>query len=91
MITTLTMDKAGRVVLPRAVREELQLAAGDALELHSSEQEIVLRPALGKVQMYKKQGVWVLRGGAPPAPDVVEKTLQRVRREREHQILGKHR
>jgi len=91
MVTTLTLDKAGRVVLPKPVRDELQLGPGDSLELESSEEAIVLRPARGKARMYKKHGVWVLHGGAPLAPDVVEKTIQRVRREREQQILGKSR
>ena len=44
MNTTLTVDKAGRVVLPKPVRDELQLAAGDSLELESSEDRIVLPP-----------------------------------------------
>ena len=91
MVTTLTLDKAGRVVLPKPVRDELQLGPGDTLELHSSEDQIVLRPARSKARMYRKQGVWVLHGDAPLPADVVEKTLQRVRRERERQILGKSR
>jgi len=91
MVTTLTLDKAGRVVLPKPVRDELQVGPGDALELESSEDEIVLRPARGRARMYKKHGVWILHGGEPLAPDAVEKTMQRVRRERERRILGKPR
>jgi AbrB family looped-hinge helix DNA binding protein len=89
MVTTLTVDKAGRVVLPKPVREELQLGPGDSLELQSSDQEIILRPARGKARMYRKQGVWVLHGGAPTTADDVEKTIQGLRREREKHILGK--
>jgi AbrB family looped-hinge helix DNA binding protein len=91
MVTTLTVDKAGRVVLPKPVREELQLAPGDSLELESSEDRIVLRPARGNGRMYKKQGVWVFNSGVPLALDVVNKTARRVRRERERQIMGKPR
>jgi AbrB family looped-hinge helix DNA binding protein len=43
MTTTPTLDKAGRVVLPKPVRDEMQLRAGDSLELESSEDRIVLR------------------------------------------------
>lgn len=89
MVTTLTLDKAGRVVLPKSVRDELQLGPGDSLELHTSEDEIILRPARGKARMYKKQGVWVIHGGTPLPVDVVEKTIERGRREREKRILGK--
>ena len=56
MNATLTIDKAGRVVLPKPVRDALQISPGDSLELESSEDHIVLRPARGRARMYKKQG-----------------------------------
>jgi len=82
MTTTLTMDAAGRLVLPKPVREELQLSAGDSLELESSEDEIVLRPVRGAATMRKKQGVWVMRTGKPLSADVVNQTLRKIRNER---------
>ena len=89
MVTTLTVDKAGRVVLPKPVREEMQLAPGDSLELESSEDRIVLRPARGKGRMYKKQGVWVFDSGEPLDTETVNKTLRKVREERDRRNLGK--
>jgi AbrB family looped-hinge helix DNA binding protein len=89
MITTLTIDKAGRIVLPKPVREELQLSPGDSLEVESSEERVVLRPVRENARIYKKQGVWVMHGGSPLSEDVVEKTIQKVRREREQSFLGK--
>ena len=68
MNATLTIDKAGRVVLPKPVRDALQISPGDSLELESSEDHIVLRPAPGKGRMYKKQGVWVFDSGDVPLP-----------------------
>jgi len=65
MNTTLKMDRAGRLVLPKPVREQLQLEPGEPLELESFDDHIVLRPVRGNASMYKKQGVWVFRGGAP--------------------------
>jgi AbrB family looped-hinge helix DNA binding protein len=91
MNATISIDKAGRVVLPKAVRDALQIAPGDSLELESSEDHIVLRPARGKVRVYKKQGVWVLHGDAPLSAGAVEETIRKVRRERERAILGKPR
>jgi AbrB family looped-hinge helix DNA binding protein len=82
MTTTLTVDKAGRVVLPKPVRDELQLGAGDRLELESSEDQIVLRPVRGTASLRKKQGIWVLRTGEPLSANVVDKTLRQVRNER---------
>jgi AbrB family looped-hinge helix DNA binding protein len=89
MITMLTIDKAGRIVLPKPVREELQLSPGDALEVESSEERVILRPVRGNGRIYKKQGVWVMHAGAPLPEDIVEKTIQQIRREREQSFLGK--
>jgi AbrB family looped-hinge helix DNA binding protein len=89
MVTTLTIDKAGRIVLPKPVREELQLGPGDSLEVESSEERVILRPVRGNGRIYKKQGVWVMHTGAPLSADVVEKTVRQIRREREQTFLGK--
>ncbi len=91
MNTTICMDKAGRIVLPKAVRDELQLAPGGALDLEVAEDRIVLRPARRKPRMYKKQGIWVLHTGSPMADDAVQTTIKKIRSEREDRFLGKRR
>lgn len=40
----LTLDRFGRMVLPKALREELGLQPGDALEAECQKDAIVLRP-----------------------------------------------
>ena len=87
MNTTLTVDKAGRVVLPKPVRDELQLAAGDSLELESSEDRIVLRPVRGTAGLRRKQGIWVFRTGQPISTESVNKTTRQIREERIQQVL----
>ena len=47
MNTRLTTDKAGRVVIPKPLREELHLEPGDSLELQSVGEQITLRPVRG--------------------------------------------
>jgi AbrB family looped-hinge helix DNA binding protein len=89
MNATLRIDKAGRVVLPKPVRDALQITPGDALELESSDDQIILRPARGRARMHKKQGVWVLHGDSPLPAGTVEETIRKVRHERERAILGK--
>lgn len=86
--TTLTLDKAGRVVLPKPVRDEMQLRAGDSLELESSEDRIVLRPRRGGVGLHKKQGIWVFSTGEPISAEATDETLRQMRRERELGFLG---
>ena len=82
MTITLTIDRAGRLVLPKPVREELQLAGGDSLELESSEDQIVLRPVRGVATLRKKKGVWVMRTGKPLSTEVVNETIRKIRNER---------
>lgn len=91
MNAILTIDKAGRVVLPKPVRDALQINPGDSLELESREDQIILRPARGTARMYRKQGMWVLHGDTPLPANVVEDTIRKVRRERERAILGRPR
>jgi AbrB family looped-hinge helix DNA binding protein len=91
MTNLLTVDKAGRVVLPKPVRDELQLSPGDSLELESSEDRIVLRPVRGNGPLRKKRGVWVFRTGQPLSLETVNQTMAEVRRERDRDNLrGRH-
>ena len=91
MTNTLTIDKAGRIVLPKPLRDELQLEAGDSLELNTKGEEITLRPIRGNAPLKKKKGVWVFQAGQSLAEDAVEKTIREVRREREELVLGRKR
>ena len=88
MTTTLTLDKAGRVVLPKPVRDEMQLRAGVSLELESSEDRIVLRPRRGGVGLHQKQGIWVFGVGEPIPAGATDETLRQIRRERELSFMG---
>lgn len=90
MTNLLTVDKAGRVVLPKPVRDELQLNPGDSLELESSEDQIVLRPVRGNGPLRKKSGVWVFRTGQPLSLKRVNETIAEVRRERDRDNLRGH-
>ncbi len=83
-----TVDRAGRIVLPKPVRDELQLMPGDRLEIESSGETLTLRPLRGTAPLTKKNGVWVYRTGEPIPQEEVEETLLRVRRERDLENLG---
>ena len=85
----LTLDKAGRIVLPKPLRDELHLEPGDALEIERSGEDITLRPVRGEVQLRKKHGIWVYGTGEPLSAATVDKTIQEIRRDRDAQNLGK--
>jgi AbrB family looped-hinge helix DNA binding protein len=89
MNAKLSIDRAGRLVLPKPVREQLQLEPGESLEMESFEDHVVLRPVRGNSSMRKKQGVWVFHTDAPLKASVVRETMQRVRKDRERSTLGR--
>ena len=83
MMTKVTLDKAGRVVLPKPLRDELELAAGDTLELESRGEQITLRPVRGAAPLQKERGIWVYRTGRPLTAATMDQTLRQVREERD--------
>jgi AbrB family looped-hinge helix DNA binding protein len=84
----LSMDRAGRVVLPKPVRDRLQLAPGETLEIESFEDHIVLRPLRQRATMRKELGVLVFDTGGPVTAEDVREIIQNVRGERSDRALG---
>ncbi len=56
-----TIDKAGRVVIPAAVRERLGLRAGTVLELSVEDEAIRLAAAAPGPELVKRRGRLVAR------------------------------
>jgi len=88
MTTRTTIDGAGRIVIPKALRDELALAPGDTIEMDSAGESITLRPARGEAQLTLEKGFWVLRSGQPIDASTVENILNQIRAERDRQNLG---
>jgi AbrB family looped-hinge helix DNA binding protein len=89
MTTKVMIDKAGRVVIPKPVRDDLQLDAGDALELESSGDVLTLRPARGAMPLKKERGIWVYRTGNPLPESAVKNAIREVREQRDGKLLGR--
>src|ERR1700722_16405046 len=86
--TQLTIDKAGRIVIPKSLRDELHLEPGDALELEHAGEEITLRPVRGTGPLSKEHGVWVFRTGDPIPASVTDGLLRQIREERDLRNRG---
>ena len=89
MNTRLVIDKAGRVVIPKPLRKELRLEPGDALEMESVGEQIMLRPVRGTGPLAKEHGVWVFHTGQPLPASATDGMLRQIREERDLVNLGK--
>lgn len=79
MKATVTIDKAGRVVLPKTLRDELHLAPGDTLDLVVEGERVTLRPRPAGPPLQKERGVWVFRIGEPVTAVETRETLRSIR------------
>ena len=69
---TLRVDKAGRVVLPKPLRDRMGLHEGSNLDVLETPEGIVLKPVEQRPAMLKKDGLWVHAGKMPAGFDVVQ-------------------
>jgi AbrB family looped-hinge helix DNA binding protein len=88
MNTTVTIDKAGRVVIPKEIRDELRLEPGDSLALESEREHVTLRPVHTKTPLQKERGVWVFRGDKPLSLDETNQMVRETREQRDSQNRG---
>ena len=83
------IDKAGRVVIPKRLREELHLEAGDFLEMETAGEQITLRPVRGAGPLSKEHDVWVCYAGQSLPACTTDEILQQIREERDVANLGR--
>ena len=88
MNTIVTLDKAGRVVIPKTLRDELRLAPGDTLALESDGERVTLRPVRSASALRKEQGIWVFRSGRKLSAGDTDQVLENLRQERDRKARG---
>ena len=83
MATKISIDKAGRVVLPKALREKMHVEAGDDFLVEAEGDRITLRPIRQEAPLKKELGVWVYQGESSnkSIPELIE--AEREKRVRE--------
>jgi AbrB family looped-hinge helix DNA binding protein len=82
-----TLDKAGRLILPKAVRDELHLAAGDTLKLEIQGERLVLSPVSTPVGLQREHGFWVYHTGKVIDLDIPD-LIEQVREERDRTSIS---
>ena len=57
-----TIDRFGRIVLPKKLRDDFNLEPGSQIQIEESGQEIILKPIHGEPNLRLKEGVLVFSG-----------------------------
>jgi AbrB family looped-hinge helix DNA binding protein len=85
MTISISVDKAGRVVLPQQVRRQFHLLAGDRLDLEIRPDGIFLRSRARRVDLVEEHGLLVHEG--EPVGDLAQ-AVELARANRDEDVLG---
>ena len=78
------VDRFGRIVIPKKIRDDFNLGAGTQVRFEESKQGIVLKPVQGEPNLHWKDGVLVFSGSV--LGDLSE-AIERHREERARNIF----
>jgi AbrB family looped-hinge helix DNA binding protein len=81
VIMQLTIDKFGRIVIPKALRDGLQLISGSVLEVEEKADHLVLRPFHEQPVLVRRSGFLIHTGTTSSLPDTI------LKKEREARLL----
>jgi len=84
--TRLRIDKSGRIVVPKPLRERLGLKLDSELEALEQAGGVLLRAVERRPSMIKIDGLWVHQGVAQPGANW-DRVVQDVREERIESVL----
>ncbi|HYK64872.1 MAG TPA: AbrB/MazE/SpoVT family DNA-binding domain-containing protein [Patescibacteria group bacterium] len=84
--TRLTIDKSGRIVVPKRLRDALGLQAESELEISAQSDGMFVRVVHDDSALVRIDGLWVHRGSAGPDADW-NRVLDDVRVERVAAVL----
>jgi AbrB family looped-hinge helix DNA binding protein len=84
----LTIDKFGRVVIPKKLREHLGVGVGLKVEVKETADGVLLKPVRRESGLMMKDGVLILRGGGDNSHIRWDTLVEDEREERIRHIAG---
>jgi len=84
----ISLDGAGRVVLPKALRDSLHLRPGEPLVAEQRDEEIVIRRGDAGVHLEQIDGLWVVCGGPKLDENSIVDEIRKMREERDREVGG---
>ena len=78
----ISIDHAGRVVIPKRAREALGIGPGDMLDMTFDADGLTLRPERHTSPLQKERGVWVFRSGVTLSQEEANEAVDLMRGQR---------
>lgn len=87
----LTIDKSGRVVIPKKLRDHLGVRNGLTVEVIETGEGLLLKPRQRPSNLIRKNGLLIFRGPEEPGDRSIDLTevLDDLREERIREIAGR--
>ena len=82
------IDKAGRIVIPKKMRDAMGLAPGTRLRIEQEPNELRLEPDFPEPHLEKRDGILVLVGGQPLSGEDVTRSIHEMRERRIRFVTG---
>lgn len=88
MNATVEIDKLGRLVVPKKMREAIHVRPGDSINMELRGDEVVLRPQRPARGLHKEEGLWVYDSGSPLKADDINRWIAEDRERRIRYVSG---
>jgi AbrB family looped-hinge helix DNA binding protein len=87
MFTIVEIDKAGRIVIPKKMRDAMHLKNGTRLRIESTGERLVLEPDFPEPRLEMRDGMWVMVGGLPITAEEVDGVIHQGYEDRQKRIM----
>jgi AbrB family looped-hinge helix DNA binding protein len=88
MSTIVEIDKAGRIVVPKKLRDAMHLTPGTRLKVERSGDALVLEQDFPEPKLEMIDGLWVMTGGPSLTNEDVNAVIDQQRERRMRYVAG---